>query len=170
MATFNAGSEVSAADLNSTVPSLCFCVQQAAQSGWSTGTPTAITFGTGSTVTDTDTIHSESTNTSRFVIGKRLGWWQVCGVYVPAGSASSTSLIRCIVYKNNNYVPGSFVGLSTSFTTALNGIATPVVEIEATASTDYIELFGYQTSSGTVGTSVNTYAVSSLSLKWIRTS
>lgn len=170
MATFNAGSEVSAVDLNSTVPSLCHCVAQAAQTGWTTATITAITFTTGSTVTDTDSIHSESSNTSRFVIGKRLGWWEVSGVYTPSQPSVTAAQIRAAIYKNGAAVPGSFNGGPGA--TVFQGVPTPTVEVEATASTDYIELMGYMSSTGTpIGTAISSpYVYSSIRLKWIRTS
>lgn len=171
MATFNAGSEVSAADLNSTVPSICHCVAQTAQTGWTTQTPTAITFGTGSTVVDTDAIHSESSNTSRFVIGKRLGWWEVSGVYAAASSTTAAAFLRAILYKNGSAIFGSFNGVQGAANVFI-GLTTPTIQVEATASTDYIELYGYESQTGTpIGTAVSSpYVASSIRLRWVRSS
>lgn len=161
------------ADVEAVVnPPSCFVVQQAVgiQTGWTTSTPTAVTFAAGSTVLDSDAIHSESSNTSRLVIGKKLGWWKVSGVYCPVGSNAAATAFRAIVYRNGVAVPGSFGGLVG--TQIFVGVQTPVVDIQATASGDYVELMGYMTAaSGTIGTSVSSpYVACSLRAEWIRES
>lgn len=147
---------------------VCQVVQQTAQTGWTTGVATPVTFAVGSTVLDTDAIHSESSNTSRLVIGTKLGIWEISGVYVPATSASATTIARATLYKNGSFIAGGFAGPSENFTTIVNGIVSPTIEVEATASTDYIELWGTQTSVGTVGTAINTFAACSLKATWLR--
>ena len=166
------GDIIYASDVNPTIDAcLCHLVQQAQQTGWTSATATAVTFGAGSEVVDTDSLHDTGSNTSRIVIGKRLGWWEVSGVYCPP-SNSATTLVRAILYRNGALIPGSFAGLPFASTTALIGVATPTVEVEATAVTDYVELMGYQTAaSGTIGTvGLNSYVACSLRARWVRES
>lgn len=169
--TFNAGDEVDAVDMAAAIPSICHCVAQSAQTGWTTQTPTAITFGTGSTVIDTDAIHSESSNTSRFVIGKRLGWWEVSGIYCAASSTTAASFLRAILYKNGTAISGSFNGIQGAANVFI-ALPTPVIQVEAQASTDYIELYGYESQTGTpIGTAVSSpYVASSIRLRWVKSS
>jgi hypothetical protein len=150
---------------------MCHLVQQTAQTGWTSATATAVTFGASSEVIDTEGAHDTGSNTSRIVIGKRLGWWEISGVYCPP-SNTATTLVRAIIYKNGVFVPGSFAGLPFASTSALIGITTPVVPVQATSATDYVELFGYQTAaSGTIGTAgLNTYVACSLTAIWKSTS
>lgn len=153
---------------------VCQLVQQAgaSQSGWTSATPTAVTFGAGSEAVDTHNAHDVSTNNSRITIGVKLGWWLVEGVYVPANQ-NNTTLIRAILAKNGTSIPGSFTGLPfpTAPGTALIGITTRSILIEATSASDYVELQGYQTAaSGTIGTAVSSYATSSLTATWQRPS
>lgn len=151
---------------------LCHVVQQSGgtQSGWSSITETAVTFGAGSTVVDTLGIHSEGSNTSRLVIGMKLGWWEVSGVYVPASNGANTEP-RAMLFKNGSFVVGSGAGWTIPTTTHLYGIPTPTIEIEATAGGDYIELRGYMTAgSGTLGTGYASYLACSLRAKWLRES
>ncbi len=152
---------------------LCQLVQQtgAAQTGWTSATPTAVTFGVGSETVDTHNAHDTGSNTSRINIGVKLGWWHIEGVYVPVNQ-NNTTLIRAIVGLNGNLIPGSFTGLPfTSPGTSLIGITTRAILVEATSASDYVELYGYQTAgSGSIGTAVNSYAASSLSAIWQRSS
>lgn len=153
-------------------PPLCYLVQQpgGTQTGWATVTPTAITFGSGSTQIDSDGIHSESSNTSRLVIGNKLGWWEVNGLFVPAGNAGNSES-RALFYKNGSYISGSAAGWEHPADSHLYGIPTPVIEVEATASGDYVELMGYMTASATPrGTGLSTYLACSVRAKWIRES
>ncbi len=153
---------------------ICQLTQQAGanQSGWTSATPTAVTFGVGSEDVDSHNAHDTGSNTSRIVIGVKLGWWQVEGVYVPVNQ-NNTTLIRAILGKNGSLITGSFTGLPfpTAPGTSLIGITTRSMLIEATNANDYIELFGYQTAaSGTIGTAVNSYVASSLTAVWQRPS
>jgi hypothetical protein len=152
-------------------PPMCHLVQQTAQTGWTSNTLTAITFGTGSEVIDTDAIHSEGSNTSRLQIGLKLGWWEVSGVYA-AASNSATTIIRAAMYKNGVVINGSFGGDQLSTTGSFYTASTPVLLVEATSSTDYVELYGHQTAaSGTIGTAINSSMVaSSITAVWRRKS
>ena len=152
-------------------PALCHLVQQSAQTGWTSNTLTAVTFGSGSEVIDTDSIHDEASNTSRLVIGKRLGWWEVSGVYA-AASNSATSIIRAAMYKNGAVINGSFGGLQLSSTGSFYTVSTPRLLVEATSDTDHVELYGHQTAgSGTIGTAINSSMVAStITAAWKRPS
>lgn len=175
MTTFFAGSPVNAGDIEAVAdPSICELVQQSgqAQTGWTSATPTAITFGAGSTVVDSDSIHSESSNTSRLVIGLRLGWWQIDGLYCPATNAAQTTA-RTIIYKNGTAILGSFGGYGPQPASSPPFISLntkPALLVQATAITDYVELYGYMTAaSGTIGTAVSSpYVASSITAKWVR--
>lgn len=142
-------------------PPTCWLVQQVAQTGWTSATATAITFGASSEVIDTDVLHDTASNTSRIVIGKKLGWWEISGVYCAPNSTAITAL-RTIIYKNGSAVVGSFGGTWNNASGAFLSAHTPTIYLEATVVTDYVELMGYQTAaSGTIGTGVNSYVASS---------
>jgi hypothetical protein len=179
MVTEFAGSSAPAADMNyQFTPPLCQVTQQGltAQSGWTSATATAVTFGAGSTVIDTDGIHSESSLTSHLVIGKRLGWWQIDGVYCPASNPTGAlfSTARAIIYKNGTAVSGSFGGIAGTLNVFLSVPTKPGLLVQATAASDYVELMGYQTASGTgnvIGTAVSSpYVASGITARWVRDS
>lgn len=176
MATeFLTGQRLTADLLNTLVgptlnPCICMLTQQTAQTGWASSSVNAITFGAGSEIIDSDTLHDTGTNTSRIIIGKRLGWWEVSGIYCPASNSASNS-VRSMIAKNGTTIDGSFGGQVPAAVAGFIGVATASILVEATLSTDYIELQGFQTaSSGTLGTAINTYVRSSLTAKWVRAS
>jgi hypothetical protein len=105
----NLATDVENAILADRVGVMCQLVQQTTQTGWATNTPTAITFGSGSEIVDTGTFHDTGSNTSRIVIGKKLGWWKVSGVYCPL-SSSTTTAARCYLAKNGTAVSGTLAG------------------------------------------------------------
>lgn len=172
------GERVTAARLNSMVTEIadnankpiCQLVQQTAQTGWTSGTLTDVTFGTGSEIIDTDGAHNESSNTARIVIGVKLGWWAVQGLYCPPGNGNTT-LLRALIAKNGSALTGSLQGNSYASNSGFFGLATRNFLVEATSATDYITLQGYQTASaGTIGTAINTYIACSLTATWVRPS
>lgn len=176
MVTEFAGSVASSADVNyQFAPPICQVTQQGltAQSGWTTQVATAITFGAGSTVIDSDSIHSESSLTSHLVIGKRLGWWQVDGVYTPAQNTVGLQH-RAIIYKNGTAVSGSYGGYGAQQSPAVffSASTKPGLLVQATAASDYVELYGWMSAaSGTIGTAVSSpYVASGLTAKWVRDS
>ena len=144
-----------------------FFVQQTAQTGWTSGTLTAITFGASSEVIDRDGQHSTASNTSRVVIGNTLGWYRVSGTYVAAVNANVTRL-QARIELNGAAVDGSFagVGISGNFTHA---ITTGTALVQSTLATDYVEITAAETvSSGTpIGTAVSTGAHSTLLVEWL---
>lgn len=149
-------------------PDICVCVQTVAQTGWTSATYTPITF-TAETI-DTLGIHDTASNTARFVIGLKLGWWKVNGVYVSA-SNTNTTLKRAVLRKNGTEISGTFNGDIQTSGTAIVGQTPAGILVEATAAADYVEICGYQTAaSGTIGTAVSGSAASSISLEWVRPS
>ena len=146
---------------------LGFFVQQASQTGWTSATFTAVTFGASSEVIDRDTQHSTSSNTSRVVIGDTLGWYKVSGVYVPAVN-SATTFVRCCIAKNGTEVNGSCSSFNPVSTSSALALPTPTVLVEATSATDYVELLGWQTAaSGTIGTVAGTIISPSLTVEYV---
>lgn len=150
---------------------VCHLIQPSGQtqSGWTNGAATAVTFGTGSTILDTEGAHSESTNISRVVIGKKLGWWKVSGVYCPASGNAAATQYRAVIGKNGTPIPGSF-GEPAGATTNFVGVTTPTVLVQATSSSDYVELMGVTVAgSGTIGTSTSSpYVNCSIYAEWTR--
>jgi hypothetical protein len=168
--TVLAGDPIYASDINPAIePPMCHLVQQTAQTGWTSNTLTVVTFGSGSEVVDTDTLHDQSSNTSRIVIGKKLGIWAVSGVYA-AASNSATTIIRAALYLNGTVINGSFGGDQVNTSSSFYTAHTPVILVRATSATDYVELYGFQTAgSGTIGTAINSSMVaSSLTAEWKR--
>lgn len=144
---------------------MCQLIQQSAQSGWATGVATAITFGASSETVDTGAFHDTSTNTTRIVIGKKLGWWRLSGVYVPVNSAN-TGAVRGYYAKNGTALVGSMGGFNLA-ATAVGGVVVPTFLVQATVATDYVELIGQQfISSGTGGTVIASPAASSFTAIW----
>jgi hypothetical protein len=151
---------------------LGFFVQQAAQTGWTTATFTAVTFGASSEVIDRDTQHSTASNTSRVVIGDTLGWYRVNGVYVAAANSACTLVRACIAYSSAGGAATEVNGSATSMSPASTGstlaLPTGSVLIEATNALDYIQLDGWMTAgSGTLGTAVGSIISSSLTVEYV---
>lgn len=145
---------------------VAFMAQAVAQTGWTTGIFTPVTFTTE--VIDRDAQHSTSVNTSRVTIGTTLGWYRVSGVYVPAGNSAAT-LVRANLALNGTAIGGSYASMSPASTSSTLGVTTGPVVVQATLSTDYVELNGaVSAASGTLGTSVGgNGAVSALLVEWI---
>lgn len=149
-------------------PCICHCVQTVVQTGWTSATYTPITFT--AEVVDSHGIHDTGSNTARFIIGTRLGWWKVSGVYVPAANTART-LKRAVLRKNGTEINGSFNGDFEATSSVIVGEESPVIFVEATNASDYVELCGYMTAaSGTLGTAISASAGSSITLEWKRPS
>ena len=128
---------------------------------------TSVTFGASSEVIDRDTQHSTASNTSRVVIGDTLGWYKVSGLYVTA-SNSATTLVRCGITFNGTIINGSCASVSPNATSSVQALATATVLVEATSSTDYVELQGLMTAgSGTIGTAVGAQISPSLTVEYV---
>lgn len=161
-----------ATDVENTIASnlggiMCELVQQTAQTGWATGAAVPLTFlGGGSEVVDTGAFHEIAGPVSRITIGKKLGWWEVSGVYVPLNSTNSQS-VRAYLQKNGTPIPGTFAGFLYGASTTIVAVTVPRFLVQATVATDYVEIVGQQNlSTGTGGTVVSAPASSSFTAVW----
>lgn len=128
-------------------------LQGTAQTGWTSGTYTAITFTNEDL--DRDGTHSTTVNTSRILIGGTLGWWRIGGMYAAPANAATT-ILRAAIALNGTRVNGSIGSMTPGGAAAAVSVDTKEVFVEATASGDYVELYGWQTAaSGTIGTQVS---------------
>lgn len=138
-------------------------LHQASAQSLASGTPTAITFGTGSTDFDTHTFHSESTNNTR-VTPSVPGYYLVVGhVHM---SAAAYSQVVAAIQKNGTRVRPQNVMRPDTVSAASSAQTTAIVACNG--STDYFELTGNQTSSGSQNTSVVSNFESSLSWTYLR--
>ena len=172
---WSVGEDITAADLQAMSDAITwdfatrpvfFATQAVAQSAWTSGAFTPITFTTE--VIDRDGQHSTTLQTSRVVIGGTLGWYRVSGVYVPAGNTAAT-LVRSNLALNGVAINGSYAAHQPTTSGNTLGIPTPVVIVQATTATDYVEINGAVTAaSGTLGTAVGgSGATSALLVEWI---
>lgn len=130
-------------------------VQQSGVTGWTSATYTAVTFGAGSEVLDTDAQHSVVSNTSQVNIGKTLGFYRLTGVVALVGN-TATTLARSGFALNGSMIAGSIASIAPASTSNALAIVAHSTIVEATASGDYVELMGWQTAaSGTIGTLVS---------------
>lgn len=133
------------------VKPLCVVSPSAVQS-IPNNTFTALTFDTE--VIDTDSQHSISTNTSRVVIGTTLGWYRCSGGVVFAGAAAA-SRYGAEVALNGVAVNGSQQFIASSGTaTPLSAILIPTF-VQATLSTDYVEMLVLQNAGVAMNTTVS---------------
>jgi hypothetical protein len=139
------GSDVTDSVTFLTNPPVFQAYQSAAQS---IGNATLAAAGLNTTVVDSYGGHSNVTNNSRYT-PTAAGYYLVLGQVGYAVSAAGNRL--ALFYKNGVAVP---VGQSGVFTpTAANfGIVPACSLIFCNGSTDYIELFAYQTSGGALNT------------------
>lgn len=113
-------------------------------------TSTAISFDANDI--DTNSIHSTSTNPTRFTVptGKGGVWRLSFHASVTAGSGINYLFIRKNGGTDTNNIPGSTAGLPSQNTAIVMSLLT-----QLTAG-DYVELFGYSNSSATMGSSTDT--------------
>ena len=163
------GSKVTASNWNSQVQlpeeffrlnrPLCVLKQTVTQS-LATATVTPITFDTETL--DRDGQHSTATNTDRVLIGNTLGWYRITGSVAYAGNATGDR--RAIVLLNGGQNSGyTIIHPSTAGLISVNVVG----YVQATASTDYVTLGGYQSSGGALSTSVSGAFASYLTVEWI---
>ena len=173
--TWSVGEDITAADLQAMSDAIAwdfatrpfaFMAQTVAQTGWTSGTFTAVTFTTE--VVDRDGQHSTTLNTSRVTIGGTLGWYRVTGLYAAAANSAAT-LVRASIALNGTAVNGSYAAQSPASGAVVLGVPAGTVYVQATAATDYVELLGAMTAaSGTIGTAVaGSGSASSLAVEWI---
>lgn len=169
--TWTAGEIVAASYMNSNIRDAgnfflatpVFEGRQTVSQNASSSTDTAITFDTEDI--DNDGGHSTSSNTSRFT-AQTAGRYQVSGGVGWNGNA--TGRREAIIAVNGTRNNGSEAGV------AVGGNANSVYVPSRTKTiflnvNDYVEIFGWQDSGGTLGTWVTTSGQSSMSVRWIGT-
>lgn len=161
-AAFNAGVRDPLTFLLSGKP-VAHVTQDAAQSAFAASTWTSITFP--SEVVDLDSQHSTSSNTSRVLIGNTLGYYLVCGVVCWATNNTGNSR-RSRIALNGSPVLGSF-GKAYVGDGAVVTSVTPMVVVQSTVSTDYVELQGYHDAGSSIGTVSTSEARSSLTVVYL---
>jgi hypothetical protein len=131
----------------------CRVTQSAAQTGWTTGAFTNITFGAEDY--DWGNLFAVGTSATKLMLGQAaLGLWLIGGHFVPAGNAGAT-LLRARYTFNGTAVNGATPSFGNSVSSIL-GLAMTPTPVITTASTDSVELQGLVTAaSGTLGTAVS---------------
>ncbi len=164
MATFEVGDIVTADSLNDIAETpLVKLIQQTTQSLADT-TETNITFGAGSTDTDTHEFHDETTNNTR-ITPTKAGYYRVTGTLFMAASASYTVLSLVIRKNGSPQAPRARTNPA-----AVNSTKAIYVEtvLSANGSTDYFELTGYQDSGGSKSTFAGTEYSSVFTCEYLR--
>jgi hypothetical protein len=149
----NAGDYVRAGD---TTRYFCKATQSSVQS-IPNNAFTAITFN-GTDDVDNLGIHDPVTNNSQFVIGLKLGWWQVSGKYATTGSAAGTSRRSRFLLNGATSINGSYTSFPAFSATAMTGgfwTTESTTLVQTTLSTDYIEFTALQDSGGALNTTVS---------------
>lgn len=152
--TFFAGDIIYAQDINRPIT---WITQQVAQS-LANSTDTAITFGTGATVIDTDNFHDETTNNTR-ITPNRPGFYMFVGTLFLTNSAAITAYNATIARNGTVQAPRSRQKPAGTNVTCSTQVS---VLLDMNGSTDYVELFGTQTSGGALNTTVGGSFTSSL--------
>lgn len=120
-------------------------IQQASQT-LSHGINTALTFGASSEDIDTHGYHDTSTNNSR-IVPLLAGYYRATGTVSMAASTTLT-VLGAFIGKNGSSVQPLVrtkpAGTSTTTSTTVTAI------VQLNGSTDYVELYGNQSSTGSV--------------------
>lgn len=171
--TFFAGDELDAADLNAAINAIgCRATQSVAQTAWTAGTYTTVTF----TAEDFDwgpsggALHDTSTNTSRINIGNKLGLWMVQGTIPFTQSANFNRHVAHLTL-NGTAINGAINSLGLA-TAQFIVVSTPWTPVIATSASDYVEMQGLVTRStgaDVIGTVVATELRASLSAIYLGT-
>lgn len=134
-------------------------LKQTSTQSLTTATFTGITFDTE--LLDRDGQHSTSVNTDRVIIGTTLGWYKVTGTVAFAGNATGTR--RAAIYLNGAVSNGyAIVTPNATFTSV-----TVMALVQATVSTDYVQLMGWQDSGVALSTAASSGFQSYLTVEWI---
>ena len=156
--TIKAGGIIDASDL---LAPFCQATQATAQS-LVTATSTAISFD--SEAVDTLAIHDTVTLNSRFVIGKKLGWWLVSAAITYNSNATGDRRSRVML--NGTAVVGGWTIIPAAAAT-FHTATTPGILVQATAATDYVEIHGQQSSGANLSTIVSGDFRSRVSLTYV---
>jgi hypothetical protein len=101
------------------------------------------------TVDDTYSGHSNSVNNSRYVC-QLAGVYMVSGCYTPSGNTTGFRAVR--VAKNGSPILGGSAYLFPITAAAVEiGCCSPIVEVSLSVG-DYVEVHGWQSSGGNLGT------------------
>jgi len=117
-------------------------LQQAVQSIGSTNT--ALTFGTGSTDIDTDSMHSETVNTTR-ITPTKAGYYLFSGTYV---TDLTTAAFIAVTLGKNAAVVQPRAQIYHAVTSAVKTVATSAI-LSANGTTDFFELFALNSGGAT---------------------
>jgi hypothetical protein len=112
---------------------------------------------------DSDGGHSPTVNNSRYT-AQVAGWYAVSGV---VSFVSNGSVVRlAYIVKNGT---GGTVGAYVEYTAASAGITSVPLNVQIVQLNvgDYVELYGFQNSGGSLNTSVTTQSTSSMSVWWV---
>jgi hypothetical protein len=142
--------------LERTMPSVQ--VLQGVAQTLTTGVFAPVTFTTELSKTHT-ALHSNSSNTSRLIIGTIPGTWMVSGVV--QFTTSATGSRRAILNFNGANIAPSYTAVTVGSGTFYSVVIQPQIVI-ATVSTDYVELSAYQDSGGNLATHIANGTASSL--------
>ena len=162
---FTPGTAPSQADLKWVMSSkpLAFFRQTSAQSGIASGTGTVVTLGTSVL----DRYGMKSGNQIR--IGLELGWYRVSGLVFFATQTGGTYRSASIALNGFDILGSaqyiSWTGLGSGPTSVNTG---PLL-VQATASSDYIELKAQQDSGATMSTYVSSPRASQLFVEYVGT-
>jgi hypothetical protein len=121
---------------------------------------TALTWDTE--VRDNDAVHSTVTNTSRMTV-VTAGWYRVSGTCGWAGSATGQRLSRWAV--NGTGVEGTEIAFSSALSTTS---AVPAVTADFFLNAgDFVELFVWQNTGGSLNTNIGSTTKSRAQLLWL---
>ena len=137
-----------------------FSGYQAASQSVTNTTPTAVTLDSENA--DTYGGHSTSTNPSRY-IGQAPGYYACVGTSVFASNSVGGRI--SFIYKNGVIVPGAFgsVGAASNLYAGATAFGIPYLN----GTTDYVELWTYQSSGSGISTTVTGGQSSSLLIWWL---
>lgn len=115
------------------------------------------------TVFDTYSGHSNTTNNSRYV-GPVPGYYLVSGCV--AFSANTTGARQAKVKKNGANIQGGSAQVGASGS-GLTTVTSPVVYVYLNGTTDYVEIYAWQSSGSALNSSINPDQACSMSVRWV---
>jgi hypothetical protein len=171
MTTFFAGDELAAADLEklnvtTVAKPIGRLIQQPASQALADNTAVAVTFGTGSTVYDTNSFHSESSNTTR-VTPSIAGYYRFSGVVFFETEASPVVASANFRFNGTTNLAAAWrAGTASIGLQAFSGLTQVTIAMNGT--TDYVELMALQDSAGADNTNTSVHFSSTLEWEFIR--
>lgn len=142
-------------------PPIFYGVQASVQALTNSGTNYAVTLDTN--VVDTYNGHSTTTNTSRYTA-------QVAGYYLASGcvgyATNATGFRAAKLAINGTVVQGAANEIAASSSSYAVTLSTPTI-IKYLNVGDYIEVWAWQTSGGTLNTTAFSDQACSMSVQWV---